>query len=40
LLEWLAPDRALVTFDDAADVRRKAKALRAVLSQWIELLPA
>lgn len=40
LLEWLAPDRALVTFDDAADVRRKQKALRAVLSQWIALLPA
>lgn len=40
LLEWLGPDRALVTFDDAADVRRKGKALQAVLAQWIALLPA
>jgi hypothetical protein len=40
LLEWLGKDRALVTFDDLADVGRKRRALTAVLRQWIALLPA
>jgi Domain of unknown function (DU1801) len=35
LLEWFAPDRALVCFDDLKDVRRKRGALEAILRQWI-----
>lgn len=40
LLEWLATDRALLTFASAKDVRAKRSALEAVLREWIEKLPA
>ena len=39
LIEWLDDDRGLVTFADEADVDAKAAALRALLRQWIRLLP-
>ena len=35
LLEWLAKDRAVVKFTDAADVRAKRGALEAVLREWL-----
>jgi hypothetical protein len=35
LLQWLAPDRAAVTFRDAEDLRAKAIAFQSVLQQWI-----
>ena len=35
LLEWLAPDRCLVTFADAADVRARGPALQALLREWL-----
>jgi hypothetical protein len=35
LLEWKGADRASVAFDDAADLRRKRKALTAILQQWV-----
>ncbi|MCK6570188.1 DUF1801 domain-containing protein [Myxococcota bacterium] len=35
LLAWRATDRALVTFDDAADVARKLPALRSIVKQWL-----
>lgn len=35
LLEWLALDRAMVTFRDAADVARRAQAFSELLRQWI-----
>lgn len=38
LLQWLAPDRCLVTFDDAADLRKKSPALKRVIRQWISNL--
>ena len=40
LLEWLAPDRALVTFADAKDVRAKQMALEMLVREWIGKLPA
>lgn len=36
LLEWLADDRASVTFRDAADVEAKRSAFAAVIREWIE----
>jgi hypothetical protein len=35
LLEWLAKDRCLVTFNDAKDIRAKLRALEAILREWI-----
>lgn len=35
LLNWLAKDRALVTFDDLQDVNAKRAALKAVIRDWI-----
>lgn len=34
-LEWLAKDRALVTFDGETHLRAKRRALVAILRQWI-----
>lgn len=34
LLKWLAKDRAVVTFEDAKDVRAKKKALERIVSEW------
>ncbi len=39
LLEWLAKDRAIVEFRDAADVAAKRVALTAVVRAWIAHLP-
>lgn len=38
LLKWLGPDRASVTFVDAADLARKSDALVATVRQWIRHL--
>ena len=35
LLKWLAKDRALVTFDDAKDIKAKRSALEAIIREWI-----
>lgn len=35
LLRWAAPDRALVTFADAADAAAKADPFRAIVRAWI-----
>lgn len=35
LLTFLAPDRCLITFADAADVAAKAEALRSIIRAWI-----
>jgi hypothetical protein len=40
LLAWAAPDRALVTFTDTADVRAKKAALTTIIQQWIGQLPS
>jgi hypothetical protein len=36
LIEWLAPDRGVVTFRDKADVSAKREAFEAVLREWIQ----
>jgi hypothetical protein len=38
LLEWQAPDRALVTLLDAGDVEKKRTSLLAILRQWVKVL--
>ena len=38
LLEWLATDRARITFRDMKEVRAKKVALEAILRQWIKHL--
>ncbi len=35
LLKWLAKDRAMVTFRDAADFSANQKAFRQLISDWI-----
>ena len=35
LLDWLAKDRAIVSFEDLQDLRAKAGALQSVIRQWI-----
>ncbi|HEY8589517.1 MAG TPA: DUF1801 domain-containing protein [Naasia sp.] len=35
LLEWKSPDRALLTFTGAGQVRERTAAVRAILSDWI-----
>jgi uncharacterized protein YdhG (YjbR/CyaY superfamily) len=40
LLQWLAPDRAMVAFGRADDFDSKAKALKAVLKAWVKAMPA
>ena len=36
LLEWKAPDRAVITVRDAEDVAARRAALLAVLRQWVQ----
>jgi hypothetical protein len=36
LLKWLANDRALVTFEDAKDVKAKRAGLEAIIREWIQ----
>jgi hypothetical protein len=38
LLQWLAKDRAMVTFSDVKDVRARKAALEAIVRQWISHL--
>ncbi|MBI3408632.1 MAG: DUF1801 domain-containing protein [Planctomycetes bacterium] len=35
LLEWLAKDRCLVTFNDGKDIKTKRAALESIIRQWI-----
>lgn len=35
VLQWLADDRAMVSFTDVADVRAKSSAFTTILQQWI-----
>jgi hypothetical protein len=39
LLDWRAPDRAIVTFRDPSDVEGKRSAFAAVIRQWIRFVP-
>lgn len=36
LLEWVATDRALVTFRDTKDIQDKKEALKNLVIQWIQ----
>lgn len=36
LLEWLAKDRALVTFRDSGDIAAKQSAFTSLLREWIQ----
>ena len=38
LLEWRAPDRATITFADAADVAAKGDALADIVRQWLRFV--
>lgn len=35
LLEWLGDDRAMLLFDDAAQVKKHRAAVRAIVTQWV-----
>ena len=35
LISWAAPDRGVVTIRDAADLKAKSEALRAILPRWV-----
>jgi len=39
ILDWRGNDRAIVSIEDATSLRKKRTALRAILEQWIALLP-
>jgi len=39
LLSWLAPDRALLEFRDAAELEARQAAVVALVRQWMALLP-
>jgi hypothetical protein len=36
LFQWKGPDRGVVQFESAAQVRRAAPALRAIIKRWIK----
>lgn len=38
LLEWAAPDRAVITVQNQADLDAKAQSIRHLISQWLEQL--
>lgn len=40
LLQWLGPDRACIDFSVPGDVGRRTDALRAILHQWVQHVPA
>lgn len=37
LLKWMGSDRAQILFKDAADIKAKEKALRAIVNTWTKL---
>ncbi|HEU5050899.1 MAG TPA: DUF1801 domain-containing protein [Gemmatimonadales bacterium] len=39
LLRWPAPDRAVMTLGDMADLRGKEKAIVSIVRQWLSHLP-
>ncbi|MEO8067242.1 MAG: DUF1801 domain-containing protein [Flavobacteriales bacterium] len=38
LIKWLGNDRGMITFTDAADIKKKQIALHAIVRAWIQLL--
>lgn len=40
LLQWLGPDRACINFEEPGAVAVRSRALKAILRQWIRLVPA
>ncbi|MBX9403869.1 DUF1801 domain-containing protein [Lysobacter sp. BMK333-48F3] len=40
LLQWLGPDRACVSFTRPGEVDAQADALKAILRQWLQHVPA
>ena len=40
LLQWLGPDRACIDFSAPGDVGRRVDALKAILRQWVQHVPA
>ncbi|MBP7513474.1 MAG: DUF1801 domain-containing protein [Flavobacteriales bacterium] len=38
LIEWLGNDRGLIVLKDVTDIKAKQKALRAIVSAWIQLI--
>ena len=40
MLQWLAGDRAMLTFADVKAVKTASPAVKALLKQWIQFLPA
>lgn len=36
LLQWLAKDRAMVSIENEADLKRKSRALKAVIRSWVQ----
>ena len=39
LVEWLADDRGIVTFEDEAQLSARAAAFKALIREWIQRLP-
>ncbi len=40
LLQWLGPDRACVNFNEPGAVAARAAALKLIISQWVQHVPA
>lgn len=40
LLQWLGADRACIGFAKPGDVAARARALKAILGQWVKFVPA
>lgn len=38
LIKWLGNDRGLIVLKDVTDIKAKQKALRAIVSAWIQLI--
>lgn len=38
LIKWLGNERGQVVFKDATDIRKKERALKAIVGAWIELV--
>lgn len=39
LLQWLGPDRACIEFVEPGEVAARARALKAILGQWVKFVP-
>ncbi|MFZ1686449.1 MAG: DUF1801 domain-containing protein [Flavobacteriales bacterium] len=38
MIKWLGNDRGLITFGNAADIKKKSKTLQVIVQAWIELI--